>query len=436
MDDRKRREVLVAIPRTEMTEKPAMFCSLLQTHPNDLKDLNRLPGLNWSPDDPINFIRDNSVPDHLRDLLHLTSKGHRNRDPISLPPCTLDTTGMSPKKAHEVARMIAYLKFIYLPTLARNVRVVDVGSGQCYLCRAMAEHLDVNVLGIDGNVVQTDGAQKWSDGRRGRKKKRGTTKSEGKVDYITAHVTTQSLIEAVDQWIGPDESTDVVLVALHACGSLTPSIIRACFASTPSRWKFVGAVVVGCCYNLLHRSDFPLSQEFSSATNERAQELGINLHELPTCAFHLATQTPHRWNDTPETQRKARLAIRKIVFRALWGRCTAQAVSSSDGLGEAEWSQRLGRLNDRVYDSWEQFVQVASEKTGLPVTEHRFNDEEARRLEILHVLRCEAGRTIEDIILDDREAWVNELLKGERQVEMVNLFDQRMGSPRNVAIVV
>ena len=52
-----------------------------------------------------------------------------------------------------------------------------------------------------------------------------------------------------------DVVVPVLFVALHACGSLTPDILRAfLLASTqpPAAWKPFGVVAVGCCYNLMN----------------------------------------------------------------------------------------------------------------------------------------------------------------------------------------
>ena len=66
-----------------------------------------------------------------------------------------------------------------------------------------------------------------------------------------------------------------------------------------------------------------------------------------------------------------------------------------------------------------------------------------RNLEVLHVMRCLLGPLVETTVLRDRADWMREELmfvdgKHEKQmsVELVNLFDQSMGSARNVAIVV
>ena len=54
----------------------------------------------------------------------------------------------------------------------------------------------------------------------------------------------------------PDQkaSLPIVFVALHACGSLTPGILRKMVQLQPDksrRWHVSGAVIAGCCYNLL-----------------------------------------------------------------------------------------------------------------------------------------------------------------------------------------
>ena len=251
-----------AEPGVFAPNRPSMLNSLLHTHPNDHTNLDQ-PWLNWSPNDPLSIIEKHpgdDVPDQVQKFLAMTAAGHRNRDPMPLPLCPVDTIGMSPKKAHEVARMVAYLKHVYLPALNGRACIVDVGSGQGYLCRAMAAELGVDVLGLDGNQVQTDGAELWSDGRRG--KKRSANRAGGKVNYKTMRINSAlDIVDAVGEWLqGPalasDSPTQVVLVALHACGSLTPDIIRACLGTTTTdrTWSFAGAVAVGCCYNLLNDS--------------------------------------------------------------------------------------------------------------------------------------------------------------------------------------
>jgi hypothetical protein len=136
--------------------------------------------------------------------------------------------------------------------------------------------------------------------------------------------------------------------------------------------------------------------------------------------------------------------------------------------GDTPTHRRLGKINSKAYENWEDFLRVAGEKMGvhlsatarstpLPMTEsvnlslieerQSRETEEARwkemesRLEVLHVLRCLLGPLVESMILLDRLVWIREELQVQSdtdgiEAELVNLFNQATGSGRNVAIVV
>lgn len=85
--------------------------------------------------------------------------------------------------------------------------------------------------------------------------------------------------------------------------------------------------------------------------------------------------------------------------------------------------------------------------SSSPEKSHRRKTEEARRkemesrLEVLHALRCILGPLVESIILLDRLAWIREELEARKDVvgikaDLINLFDQAIGSGRNIAILV
>jgi hypothetical protein len=120
---------------------------------------------------------------------------------------------------------------------------------------------------------------------------------------------------------------------------------------------------------------------------------------------------------------------------------------------------RLGRLPDRVYVSWEIFVRTACEKMGLtatdterllidnPLDENRSalsseTDTLSFQLEVLHILRALIGPVIESLIIVDRAIFLAERLgSGNGQdgftVRVLNIFDQlSSGSARNIALVV
>lgn len=191
--------------------------------------------------------------------------------------------GMSPKKTHEVIRMSAYINSLLRETGTQALRVVDVGAGQGYLTRAIAGMLngqDTKVLALDWDGAQTSGAERWVRKERSRKEEG----IEEKIAHKTIHITPDTLLSTIDEWVQSDTTLSpnqlyphgeiecrsgatpvpVLFVGLHACGSLTPDILRAFFSVSAARleaegpvrqpqrhWTPCGAVIVGCCYNLL-----------------------------------------------------------------------------------------------------------------------------------------------------------------------------------------
>ncbi|CAE6391222.1 unnamed protein product [Rhizoctonia solani] len=198
-------------------------------------------------------------------------------------------SGMSPKKAHEVQRLSDLINMIYNTSIGGpNRLIVDVGAGQGYLSRKLAGHTGTRVLALDGDKGQTEGATLRGKGlshaeRQRARNREGTLPDEENADPVappvthrTLFITSDSLLHAIDEWIerlDVDQGTTpcpVLITGLHACGSLTPAVLR-CFidlctrfgqeVANKRRWAPVGLALVGCCYNLMHNSgDFPLSE--------------------------------------------------------------------------------------------------------------------------------------------------------------------------------
>jgi hypothetical protein len=374
---------------------------VLETHPNDLA------GPWWdNPVETLPPLRPFQLP--------------RNPIPLSITNIPVPSHRVSVKKQHEVSRMTQFIADLLparFPSLRLSgVHIVDVGAGHAYVTRALHTLFNAPTLALDSNHA--------------------IGHPEDGITRKTVHITPQSLLNAIDDWI-PSSSTPVpvLLVALHACGSLTPDILRA-FLSVHKNphnhptWSPVAAVVVGCCYNLMSLpTDFPLSSALLSAAPP------LN---LPRSAFQLASQVP-------SSSASASLSTRKVVWRALLARLMPDPANGAP-------IRRLGKLNNAVYANWPTFLNVASERLGWDFnTANRaraaVNDPDteydsflARRLELLHNLRCKLGPVIESLIILDRVDWVKEVLSqiqyNRLQVELVNLFDQAAGSGRNIAIVI
>jgi len=137
---------------------------------------------------------------------------------------------------------------------------------QAYLSRFLHSHLGLHVLALDSNDIQTRGAERWAVKAKKRQRLENATAANGSLAHKTIHITAETLHAAINDWMQEDTSTDtenslpipILLVALHACGSLTPDILRAFVTqnlspdqSRSGKWKPVALVTVGCCYNLM-----------------------------------------------------------------------------------------------------------------------------------------------------------------------------------------
>lgn len=179
------------------------------------------------------------------------------------------------------------------------------------------ENPHVTLLALDSDNSQTSGAEQWvrklrnferiknrtpspcwqlcelpsGDWSRNREQNRarileGNFGEDERITHRTIHITPTTLLSSIDEWIlseadiskqhsnaGGAEKEQagnpipVLFVALHACGSLTPDIIRAFLSygaassngttGRKKKWIAAGVLVVGCCYNLLAPSGMP-----------------------------------------------------------------------------------------------------------------------------------------------------------------------------------
>ena len=475
-DDRVVRANMSSLP--DKSEQTHIFFNLditqhvLSTHPNSFAvqpDIP-LPAVSWP-----NLLAENpELPDSILPFLASARQLELPRSPIDIDVLPLPSEhGMSPKKAHEVARMSTYvLRLVRENNIPeQTLRIVDIGAGQGYLTRALKSHLkSAHILALDADKQQTRGAQKWEE--------RLLPNASPPISHETILISPQNLLATIDLWVS--EPAPVIFVALHACGSLTPDILRAFISASRSRrtWYPAGLVVVGCCYNLMNpvgpsvlsfpifsprfshqkfRSDFPFSRKYL--------DLPTPLN-LPVSAYHLAAQIPGQWiipnSNPPIPHPSVALAIRKVAWRGLLEKALQNATWMPDTSSmeeenqnrnsatvPARWprdkgeensfdvkhqksgigmSRRLGKLRDAAYTNWNTFLHIAEQRMRVKFPSDEFDPDETesiaagpksrkteretleRALEVLHVLRCLVGPVVESTILRDRMEWVRQEL--------------------------
>ena len=395
---------------------------ILSTHPNSFAvqpDIP-LPAVNW-----LTLLAENPAPpDSIRRFLATARQLQLPRSPIVLDALPLPSEhGMSPKKAHEVARMSTYvLRLVRKNNIPEHtLRIVDIGAGQGYLTRALKSHLkSAHILALDADKQQTRGAQKWEE--------RLLPDASPPISHETILISPQNLLATIDLWVS--EPAPVIFVALHACGSLTPDILRAFISASRSRrtWYPAGLVAVGCCYNLMNpvglfalsfpifsarflhqnsQSDFPLSRKHLDHPTP------LN---LPASAYHLAAQIPGQWiipdSNPSSPYPSVALAIRKVAWRGLLEKALQNAIwmpyipsmeenqnrksatvparwprrpedkgeeSSVDGKHQnsgIRMPRKLGKLRDAAYTDWNTFLHIAEQRMRVKFPSDEFDPDE------------------------------------------------------------
>lgn len=176
----------------------------------------------------------------------------------------------------------------------------------------------------------------------------------------------------------------------------------------------------------------------------------LNL-QLSRDALMVATQCPEHWASSDAEWARARLALRKLAYRA-----RLEAELRDSGVTIAE-EVRIGRLRDAACANWATYRTAALGKLGLAATASAggvsvvqcpdvavppivIEDAAWAQLAFVHAavwtIRARLGPIIEALIALDRFVFLAEWLP-DRAVELHALFDRfGSGSLRNLALVV
>ncbi|KAI7900480.1 methyltransferase domain-containing protein [Cokeromyces recurvatus] len=336
--------------------------------------------------------------------------------------------GMSDKKIHEVQLMSQLIKNV--ADEKGITSVIDLGSGQGYLSRALAFDYGMEVLAVDMSEIQTQGALRFDKKAMKAQRSYGDDgkKNSPNLKHVTEKITPENISQVLTKW-SPNSSKDKcwLVTGLHTCGDLSPLIFNL-FAKS----KEVSCVVnVGCCYNALTSTGFPMSN-FLKKKND--------LFELSSTARVLSCHSPSRWIDEGEQCIKA---FDNYYFRAL-----LQEILVEKGLSDIHDPPRLGRIKQNK--DFVSFVAASLKRLKLPKDTISAEEAEMQYLEskknqvdkqfvALWTLRGLLAPIIESIILMDRWLYLNESLQnasndGLKGVWMYPLFDLS-ASPRNVVYV-
>lgn len=331
--------------------------------------------------------------------------------------------------------------------------VLDLGAGQGYLSRILKFQYGLHVLAVDFDQLQTCGAQRIDD------RYKQDSNGVGSLIHETLYADPESIEQALYKaWGHEGTLPPIIICGLHACGDLTPTIMRLFVQLDAIR----GMACIGCCYNLVSVQGarnvlwkppgseiaptptawgFPLSKaatEYCSSKNYK-----LNRHARMS-SLQSTTKWLAEWDQT-------RASVRKSLYRAVFQKCLQDIPSLSHLLPQRqrrstehnEWEPdiRIGRMANGAFANFLTYAQHAIERLQTPPPQYdpkqlaRIWEDEMRRdhlearFNLWWSVRGLIGNVVESLIVLDRYQYLREQ-SGVATANLLCGFDE-VKSPRN-----
>jgi len=311
-----------------------------------------------------------------------------------LQPATLkNCKGMRPKKSHEVDVMTEFMhagRCRHHLSEKSGQLVVDVGSGVGHLGRSL-NNIGFRVIGLERDRSHNDNA----------KKRTAKAKSHENlvVDVEDSDASRQELNRLLDEH-PLAHSEGYWTVALHACGDLSPAILKW-FCSS----KSTELVLVSCCYHKMTTA-FPMSQRFRADMSDPQDALKSQFALRLACQEHF-----EKWLEYSHEEHVKRSQY--LGFRCLLEELTT--VSSAKKVKRR--AVRKGQM-----ETFEDFVENALARFEF------FDGKETRKKEEIVKIKSELNRLYADHQPDFQ---VLEMIVGlqaflQKLLEFMVLFDRKI----------
>lgn len=316
------------------------------------------------------------------------------------------TDNMNPKKIHEVAILAKHIDNSLDKSQERVI--IDAGSGLGYLSSWLAFNYNFKVLGIDSRPLNSESAEDRLK-KFAKKVKHLRMKSVNHkihTEFIDERTNFQQLaLEHFPDSIDPS----LTLTGLHTCGSLSNNCLKM-FRNVDSIRSLFN---IGCCYNLLEPTDFPMSRD--------GQQMSF---QLSRNARMLAAYSADRVFANPDLSN-----VSKIFYRALLEKY----------LQEFHPEVKVTNLGPIKATSFAEYVTNAQKAKPEMFEGHTIDEDVAssyykghlsrwNQMLIFYLFRMSFAAVIESVILMDKVLY---LLESEeiRELRLVKLFDPVV-SPR------
>lgn len=316
------------------------------------------------------------------------------------------TDNMNPKKIHEVAIMA---KFIDLSLNKSQERVIiDAGSGLGYLSSWLAFNYNFKVLGIDSRPLNSESAENRLKKFARKVKHLGMKSGNHKIhtEFIDDHT---NFLQLAHQFFPDSTNPSLTLTGLHTCGSLSTNCLRI-FRNVDSIRSLFN---IGCCYNLLEPSDFPMS-----TTGSEEQ------FNLTRNARMLAAYSVDRVFANPDLSNVAKIFYRALLEKLLSEKYPGVKVSNLGPIKATSFSEYV--TNAQISRP-EMFVNCAIDEQ---LAEEYYQQHEGHWQEmiIFYLFRMSFAPVIESVLVLDKVLYLLES-DNVKEVKLVKLFDAVV-SPR------
>jgi len=335
---------------------------------------------------------------------------------------------MTPKKQHEVSRMV---ELVHQMALAHSCKtILDLGSGEGYLSRVLSYEKDYNVLAVDASNMHTEGAK-----RKTKFVEYGVNKhktSHGKLYHLDLFVHQSMDFDPILKTMNiPDtEISRLALIGLHCCGDLTPSMMKL-FLSCE---KIKTLACVGCCYQRLSLDSTGNWQPLSNTV----KQLDIKLSEQ---GLRLACDSVQAWVTTDLQYQEKCLKtsfwrmLLQVFLKEANSNCKCRFYVPRKTKSKSDFPSYATYALNRLRTVKDNLCQCENHKTTMSdieinQLETRFANGYIKMLGYLAV-RTSIAPVLESLVLLDRFLFLKE---NNVHVKMFPLFEEAL-SPRNMVFL-
>ncbi|XP_011497403.1 PREDICTED: methyltransferase-like protein 25 [Ceratosolen solmsi marchali] len=308
---------------------------------------------------------------------------------------TIPSEFMKVKKCHEVD---VFTKTIVWLNQNKSSVIIDAGAGKGYSSLYLSNYYNLPVLCIECSLINHNSAILHRS-LVNKKNKRSTSLINYAVEQIDETTDFVQLVKNYFPNLHPQR--ELVMTALHACGSLTDSVIKSFLNVSDIRCL----CIVPCCYHFTSKS---LSSLYEFSKNSRM----------------LAQQSTDRINHKNEFLSPSLFyrAVLQVVFRLLGIKNTTigRGAPLDNFLIYAKWA--LKKVNAKEVPTDE-----ILEKTYEEFKDYKW------KFNIFQLLRIQLAPVVEAAIILDKILFIHKFNICTK-LEVVQLFDPLL-SPRNWAII-